>query len=167
MSGPLQRFGRALRGLFGVTSQRPVRTPVGKAPATPYTGPINIPPPPEQRQKALYRVGVNPEQKGSVNPATGERFLTGSLPSKAGVAGALARVRTDRTQVRIYGKPAWDTQKQTSPPPDKLGNVYVTYFAPTAELEQALTAQGTIEDWVAATGGYDFQEALTVYVGDA
>jgi predicted flavoprotein YhiN len=44
--------------------------------------------------------------------------------------------------------------------------VYVTYFAPTADLEQALTAQGSIEDWVAATGGYDLQEALTVYVGE-
>jgi hypothetical protein len=115
-----------------------VRTPVGKAPTTPYTGPIHVAPPPEQRQKALYRVGVNPEQKGTVT-ASGERILTGSLPSKAGVASALARVRTDRTQVRIYGTPDWDTKERTSPPPDKLGNVYVTYFAPTSELEQALT----------------------------
>jgi hypothetical protein len=160
-------MGRALRGLFGQTAQRAVRTPVGKAPATPYTGPINIAPPPEQQQKALYRVGVNPEQKGSINPMTGERFLTGSLPSKAGVAGALSRVRSDRAQVRVYGKPAWDTTRVKSPLPDELGNVYVTYFAPTVNLEQALTQSGSIEDWVAATGGYDFQEALTVYVGNA
>jgi hypothetical protein len=123
-------------------------------------------PPPEQRQKALYRVGINPEQKGSINPATGERFLTGSLPSKAGVAGALARVKGDRTQVRVYGRPAWSTQLRASPPPDALKNVYVTYLARTAELEQALTAHGSIEDWIAATGSYDFQEALTVYVGE-
>jgi hypothetical protein len=106
-------------------------------------------------------------QKGSINPTTGERFLTGSLPSKAGIARALARVKSDRTQVRVYGKPAWSTQQRASPPPDALENVYVTYFAPTAELEQALTAQGSIEDWVAETGGYDLQEALTIYVGDA
>lgn len=167
MSGPIQRLGRALRSWFGATSQRAVRTPVGKAPKTPYVGPINVAPPPEQRQKTLYRVGVNPEQKGSINPSTGERFLTGSLPSKAGVAGALSRIRSERAQVRVYGKPAWSTQQRTSPPPDALDNVYVTFFASTAELEQALTSQGSIEDWVAATGGFDFQEALTVYVGDA
>ena len=167
MSGRSQRFGGSRTSPFGATSQRAVRTPIGKAPKTPYTGPINVPPPPEQRQKALYRVGINPLQKGRINPATGERFLTGSLPSKAGVAGALARVKSDRAQVRVYGKPAWSTQQRASPPPDALENVYVTYFAPTAELEQALTAQGGIEDWVAATGGYDLQEALTIYVGDA
>jgi hypothetical protein len=110
---------------------------------------------------------VNPEQKGSVNPVTGERFLTGSLPSKAGVAGALSRVRGDRAQVRVYGKPNWDTTKVKSPLPDALGNVFVTYFAPTIELEQALTQPGSIEDWVAATGGLDFQEVLTIYVGNA
>jgi hypothetical protein len=42
----------------------------------------------------------------------------------------------------------------------------VTYFAPTVNLEQALTQPGSIEDWVAATGGYDFKEALTIYVGN-
>jgi len=167
VSGPIQRFGGSRKSLFGATSQRAIRTPIGKVPKTPYIGPINVPPPPEQRQKALYRVGINPEQKGSINPATGERFLTGSLPSKAGVARALARVKGDRAQVRVYGKPAWSTQQRASPPPDALENVYVTYFAPTADLEQALAAQGGIEDWVAATGSYDFQEALTVYVGYA
>jgi hypothetical protein len=69
--------------------------------------------------------------------------------------------------VRVYGTPAWSTQQRASPPPDPLNNVYVTFFVPTADLEQTLTSQGGIEDWVAATGGYDFQEALTIYVGDA
>jgi hypothetical protein len=69
--------------------------------------------------------------------------------------------------VRVYGKPDWDITKVKSPLPDKLGNVYVTYFAPTVHLEQALTQTGSIEDWVAATGGYDFKEALTIFVGNA
>jgi hypothetical protein len=123
-----------------------------------------VAPPPEQQQKALYRVGINPQQKGSIDPATGERFLTGSLPSKSGVARALARVKSDRTEVRVYGTPAWSTQQRASPLPDALQNVTVTYLAPTADLEQALAEQGGVEDWVAATGTYDFQEVLTVFV---
>jgi hypothetical protein len=129
---------------------------VGKAPATPYTGPINVAPPPEQQQKAFYRVGVNPEQKGQRDPVTGDRFLTGSLPTRAGVAAALGRVSSDRAQVRVYGKPAEGSISNTSPP-DGLDNVYRTFFASTIELEQALIQAGSIEEWVSATGGYDFQ----------
>jgi hypothetical protein len=57
--------------------------------------------------------------------------------------------------------------ERASPLPDTLKNVYVTYCAPTVDLEQALMSPGTIEDWVAVPGGFDLQEALTIYVGDA
>jgi hypothetical protein len=115
----------------------------------------------------LYRVGFNPNQKGRIDPRTGERFLTGQYPTKAGVRGALRRVPQGRVQVRIYGQPAWDTKKHTSPPPDSLGNVFVTYFANKAELETALAGTGDIEDLVFQTGSYTFERVLAVSVGEA
>jgi hypothetical protein len=50
-----------------------------------------------------------------------------------------------------------DTQKHTSPPPDRVGNVFVTYFANKAELETALADTGDIEEWVYQTGNYSFE----------
>jgi len=173
MSVPSQPIGQALmaiRQLFGRRGpppQRVYREPISKPPPSPYTGPINVPPPPEQRQKVLYRVGFNPKQKGRVDPATGERYLTGQYPTKAGVAGALRRVPNGRVQIRIYGTPAWNTKTHTSPPPDRLSNVYVTYFANKAELEAALAGTSDIEDWVFQTGSYTFERVLAVSVGEA
>jgi hypothetical protein len=174
MSGPLQplqRIGQALGtigqlfGRRGPPPQRVYREPIGKPPATPYAGPINRPPPPEQQQRALFRVGFNPNQKGRIDPRTGEKFLTGTYPTKVGVEGTLRRVPDGRVQVRVYGTPAWDTRKHTSPPPDQVGNVYVTYFASKSELEAALAGPGDIQDWVFQIGSYNFDRVLTVYVG--
>jgi hypothetical protein len=115
----------------------------------------------------FYRVGFNPRQKGRINPKTGERFLTGTYPTKAGVEGALRSVPDGRIEVRVYGEPAWDTKKRTSPPPDTLGNTYVTFFSSKADMEAALAGPGTIEDVVSQTGGYDFKQVLSVWVAEA
>jgi hypothetical protein len=170
MSGPVQRIVQAIGGLFGRRGpppQRVYREPIGKPPATSYTGPINVSPPPEQRQKVLYRVGFNPNQNGRIDPRTGQKFLTGTYPTKAGVEGALRRVPEGRVQVRMYGTPAWDTTKRTSPPPDGLGNVFVTYFANKGELEAALAGPGDMQDFIFQTGSYNFDCVHTVYVGEA
>jgi hypothetical protein len=169
MSGPLQRIGQvvgqSIRRL-GPPPQPVYRERLGKAPETASTGPINRPSPAEQR-RLFYRVGFNPKQKGRVDAKTGERFLTGTYPTKAGVEGALRSVPDGRTEVRVYGEPAWDTRKRTSPPPDALGNTYVTFFTSKADLEAALAGPGTMEDVVAQTGSYDFKQVLTVWVGEA
>ncbi len=155
MSGPFPRIRQALARLFGQTPQPVYREKIGKPPAMQPTGPINVPLPPEQQHKTLYRVGLNYK--------TG----LGQYPTKAGVAGALSHVKGRRVQVRVYGMPAWDTTKHTSPPPDALGNVTVTYFAPRLELEAALAQPGDIQDWVFQSGSYNFQRVLSVSVGEA
>jgi hypothetical protein len=162
MSGPLQRIGQALGqaigqlfGRRGPPPQPVYRERIGKAPKEAPQGPINRPLPPEQQQRTLYRVGLNPD--------TG----LGQYPTKHGVAGALRRVPEGRVQVRVYGQPAWDTSERTSPPPDEAGNVYVTFFANKAELEATLAGPGDMQDWISEVGGYDFDKVLTVWVGQA
>ncbi len=168
MSGPLQRIGQAT-GQFirrlGPPPQPVYRERVGKKPEQAPQGPINQPSPTEQR-RVMYRVGFNPRQKGRVS-ASGERFLTGTYPTKAGVEGALGSVPDGRVEVRVYGEPNWDTKRRTSPPSDALGNVYTTYFVPKPELESALAGPGTIEDVVASTGSYNFKQVLSVWVTEA
>lgn len=166
MTGPLQRVGQAIGrflGRRGPPAQRVYREPIGKPPKEAPQGPINRPLPPEQRQQALYRVGINPRQKGRIDPASGERFLTGQYPTKAGVEGALRRVRGPLVQVRAYGRPAWEGTS----PVDELGNKHITFKVPKAELEAALQGPGDIEDVVFQAGGYNFQRVLTVWVGEA
>ncbi len=169
MSGPVQRIGQAI-GQFtrrlGPPPQPVYRERIGKASEQAPTGPINRPSPAEQR-RVFYRVGFDPRQKGRIDPRTGERFLTGTYPTKAGVEGALRSVADGRTEVRVYGEPAWDTKRRTSPPLDSLGNVYVTYFVPKPELEAALAGPGTIEDVVSQTGSYNFKQVLSVWVTEA
>jgi hypothetical protein len=153
MTGPLQQAWQAIRKFFGQAPQPVYRERIGKGPAVAPQGPINRPLPPEQQQKTLYRVGVNPK--------TG----LGQYPTKEGVAGALHYVPSGRVQVRIYGEPGWDTAERTSPPPDEEGNVFTTFFASKAELEAALAGPGDLQDVVAQTGNYDFSQVLTVSVG--
>ena len=110
---------------------------------------------------------MNPKQKGRIDPKTGERFLTGEFPTKAGVEGALRSVPDGRIEVRVYGEPDWDTKKRTSPPPDALGNVYTTFFTSKADLEAALAGPGTIEDVMSQMGNYNFKQVLTVWVAES
>ena len=164
MSSPIGRIGRAFRNLFRPSGQRPVRAPASTPPKTPAGQ--AAPTMPSGQEPTGYRVGVNPHQKGSVSKATGERFLTGRLPSKAGVATALGRIPSDHTKVTVYGKPAPGVVSNTSPV-DKLGNVYRSAFVPTVELEQELLQANTMEDFTYAALGLDFEQTLTVYVEPA
>jgi hypothetical protein len=115
----------------------------------------------------FFRVGFDLRQKGHVDPRTGERFLTGTYPTKAGVGGALRYVTTDPVEVRVYGKPAWDVKKRTSRPPDALGNAYTTFLLPKSELETALSGAGTIEEVILQMGSYEFKQVLSVWVAEA
>ncbi len=117
MSGPFQQIGKALQRAFGRARQPVYRTPIGKQA-------------PGRERRVLRRVGLNPE--------TG----LGQFPTPSGVRGAVQRMHTDRVEMRVYGKPAWDTRKHTSPEPDKQGNVWWTTHVSRAELEAALSQQG-------------------------
>ncbi len=88
------------------------------------------------------------------------------MPTKQGVEGTLRYVPDGRVEVRVYGEPSWDTSKRTSPPPDQFDNVHVTFFTNKAELEAALASGGSLEDWVANQGGWNFQQVLAVSVAE-
>ncbi len=161
MPGLFDAATRALRAALRTTRQAFGREPgrvhkeaVRVNPASPETRPV-------------WRVGVDYKQKGRVDPASGERFVTGNKPTKADIAAALARVKSGRVEVFVCGKPAWDTSKQKSPPPDAMGNVHQSFFKPKSELEAALLGSGDVEDWVSAEGNLNFAEVLAVSVGEA
>jgi hypothetical protein len=157
MPGPFDAIRsalRAARAVFGYSPQRVHTEAVRVNPKSSETRPV-------------YRVGTDYKQKGRIDPATGQRFVTGNRASKPGIAAALARVPSGRVEVTIYGKPSWDTRKVKSPPPDARGNVHISFFGFKSDLEAALLGSRDVEDWTAQQGGYNFEEVDAVSVGEA
>jgi hypothetical protein len=151
MSSPLHQLADAQQRVFSRARQPVYRTPIGK-------------PAPGREQRVLRRIGLNPE--------TG----LGQYPTPSGVHGAVQRVRTDRVEMRVYGKPAWDTHKHTSPEPDAQGKVWWTVHLSRADLDAELSHQGpsftlgrvgadpAMADVVAHVAGLNFQTVETVEV---
>src|SRR5260221_6292853 len=73
----------------------------------------------------MRRVGINPE--------TG----LGQYPSPSGLRREVRRVQGNRVQLAVYGTPGWDTSKRPSTKPDAQGKVWVNFFVPRADLEDA------------------------------
>lgn len=100
--------------------------------------------PPEAKARVAYRAGLNPEQRGTLDPKTGKRFLTGNVVTPENATQALAHSPTGRfgqVEVRVYGELVPSTRKRKSPEPDTFGNTWQTFHLPRGDIERQLQAQ--------------------------